>query len=330
VSLPPLASLQAFSAAARTKSVKDAARELHLSPSALSRQISALEQHLGVSLFLRRPTGLELTPAGGRYLETVAEVLTALREAQEALAPERGPLRVSALESFCAKWMVPRLGGFRAAHPGIELEIEATLRYADFDRDPVDVAIRFGTGPWEELHSEPLVDLLYTPVYAPALRDADPPLRTIDDLARHPWIHVSQVPEAWRDWTRAVGRPDLRPPREVTYDHVGIALSAAEAGQGVALGTNVVAARDLAEGRLCAPFPRARSAQTYHLVCREEGLADPRITAFRDWLVASLGDGGECVFRPLRGAIHSFTTVPACARRTRACRNFACAAPGPP
>jgi LysR family transcriptional regulator, glycine cleavage system transcriptional activator len=288
VPLPPLASLEAFSAAARTRSVKEAARELHLSPSALSRQISALEDHLGTALFLRLPTGLELTPSGRRYLATVAQVLVALRDAQEALAPQRGPLRVSALESFCAKWMVPRLGGFRAAHPGVELEIEATLRYADFDRDPVDVAIRFGTGPWEGLHSEPIVDLEFTPVFSPALRDADPPLRTIDDLARHPWIHVSQVPDAWRDWTRAVGRPDLTSPRDVTYDHVGIALSAAEAGQGIALGTNVVAARDLAEGRLCAPFPRAHSDQTYHLVCREEGLLDPRITAFRDWLVASL------------------------------------------
>jgi LysR family transcriptional regulator, glycine cleavage system transcriptional activator len=287
VSLPPLASLSAFAAAARTKSFKDAARELHLSPSALSRQIAALEEHLGVALFLRLPTGLELTPAGRRYLETVSGVLAALREAQDALAPERGPLRVSALESFCAKWMVPRLGSFRAAHPGIELEIEATLRYADFDRDPVDVAIRFGTGPWGGLHSEPIVDLLYTPVFAPALADGDPPLRSIDDLARHPWIHVSQVPDAWRDWTRAVGRADLRPPRDVSYDHVGIALSAAEAGQGVALGTNIVAARDLAEGRLCAPFPRVPSAQTYHLVCREEGLSDPRITAFRDWLVGA-------------------------------------------
>jgi LysR family glycine cleavage system transcriptional activator len=290
VSLPPLASLQAFAAAARARSVKDAARELHLSPSALSRQISALEEHLGTPLFLRLPTGLELTPAGRRYLETVARVLAELRDAQAALAPRRGPLRVSALESFCAQWMVPRLGGFRAAHPDVELEIEATLRYADFERDPVDVAIRFGTGPWSALHSEPLVDLSYTPVFSPALRDGEPPLRTVDDLARHPWIHVTQVPDAWRDWARAVGRPELRPPREIAFDHVGIALSAAEAGQGVALGTNVVAARDLAEGRLCAPFPRVRSARTYHLVCREEGLSDPRIAAFRDWLVAGLAE----------------------------------------
>jgi LysR family glycine cleavage system transcriptional activator len=292
VSLPPLASLEAFSAAARTRSFKDAARALHLSPSALSRQIAALEEHLGVSLFLRTPAGLELTPAGRRYLETVARVLAALREAQDALAPQRGPLRVSALESFCAKWMIPRLGSFRATHPDVELEIEATLRYADFERDPVDVAIRFGTGPWHDLHSEPIVDLSFTPVFSPSLVDADPPLRTLDDLARHPWIHVTQVPDAWRDWTIAVGRPDLRPPRDVSYDHVGIALSAAEAGQGIALGTNVVASRDLEDGRLLAPFPRVRSAQTYHLVCRAEGLADPRIAAFRDWLVAELDETG--------------------------------------
>jgi LysR family transcriptional regulator, glycine cleavage system transcriptional activator len=289
VSLPPLPSLLAFSSAARAGSFKEAARELHLSPSALSRQIQALEQHLGVSLFLRLPTGLELTPAGRHYLETVDSVIAALRGAQEALGARRvGPLRVSALESFCAKWLVPRLGRFYAEHPEVELEIEATLRYADFDRDRVDVAIRFGNGPWEGLHSEPLVDLTFTPVCSPALRDGEPPLRAIDDLARHTWIHVTQVPDAWRDWLRAVGRPELTPRREVTYDHVAIALSAAETGQGVALATDVVAGRDLAEGRLCAPFPRVVSAQTYHLVCRTEGLGDPRIAALRDWLVESL------------------------------------------
>jgi LysR family glycine cleavage system transcriptional activator len=313
VSLPPLSSLLAFSAAARTESFKDAARELHLSPSALSRQIQALERHLGVSLFLRLPTGLELTPDGRRYLATVDSAIASLRAAQEALGSRlAGPLRVSALESFCARWLVPRLGRFHAEHPELELEIEATLRYADFDRDPVDVAIRFGTGPWDGLHSEPLVDLAMTPVCSPALRDGEPPLAVLDDLARHTWIYVTQVPDAWKEWLRAVGRPDLTPRREVRYDHVGIALSAAETGQGVTLSTHVLAGRDLAEGRLCAPFPRVVSAQTYHLVCRTEGLADPRIAAFRDWLVESLD---------IRNADAPRAD---CAPCTCACREFVC------
>ena len=288
--LPPIASLRAFACSARTLSFKAAARELHVSPSALSRQVQALEQHLGVALFRRLNPGLELTEAGRRYLSTVEAVLGELRAAQEALSPPAGrPLRVSALESFCARWLVPRLAQFEAAHPGVELEIEATLRYADFARDEVDVAIRFGAGPWEGLHSEPLVDLAFTPLCTPALRDGDPPLRAVDDLAQHTLIHVVQVPAAWREWLREAGRPELRGRREVTYDHVGIALSAAEAGQGVALGSGILAERELREGRLCTPFAlRVPSRETYHLVCREEGLGDPRIAALRDWLVEAL------------------------------------------
>jgi LysR family glycine cleavage system transcriptional activator len=162
--LPPIAFLRAFSRAAETLSLKEAAADLNLSPSAVSRQIQSLEAHLGVTLFRRLNPGLEVTEEGLRYLETVNRVLGELRRAQDALAgPRSGPLRVSALESFTESWLIPHLSDFERAHSGIELQVEATLRYADFERDPVDVAIRFGTGPWAGLHSEPIVDLTYFP-----------------------------------------------------------------------------------------------------------------------------------------------------------------------
>jgi LysR family glycine cleavage system transcriptional activator len=288
--LPSIAWLQAFATAAETRSFKEAAARLHVSASALSRQVAGLEEHLGTPLFHRLNPGIELTPAGRRYLDTVERVLRDLRDAGSGLAADaRGPLRVSALESFSARWLVPHLSEFRAAHAGIELRIEATLRYADFNRDPVDVAIRFGTGPWEELHSEPIVDLDFFPVCSPALRDGCPPLREPEDLALHPWIHVSQVPDAWRDWVRATGDAPLHGTRDIEYDHVGIALSAAESGEGVALSSRLLCAAELEDGRLCVPFDApVRSEQTYHLVCRPGGLEDARIVAFRDWLVAAL------------------------------------------
>jgi len=288
--LPSTASLQAFVAAARTLSFKEAAAALHVSPSALSRQIQGLEEQLGVALFVRRNPGLSLTEAGERYLATAERVLRELREASAALAPGRaGPLRVSALESFSANWLVPRLPEFHARHPGIEIELEATLRYADFDRDPVDVAIRFGVGPWAELHAEPIVDLDFFPVCSPALRDGEPGLREPGDLARHPWIHVSQVPDAWADWARAIGQPGLHGTRDLRFDHVGIALSAAASGQGVAISSPLLIGAHVQDGRLCVPFDLpVRSASTYHLVCRPESLDDPRIVALRDWLVDAL------------------------------------------
>jgi LysR family glycine cleavage system transcriptional activator len=288
--LPPTAGLRAFCVVAETLSIKQAARELALSPSAVSRQIQGLEEHLGVPLLRRLNPGLELTAAGLRYRGRVEEALAVLRAAQRSVAPQpSGPLRVSALESFSAKWLIPNLPGFEAVHPGVELEIEATLRYADFDRDPVDVAIRFGEGPWDGLHSEPLVDLDFFPVCSPALAAGEPGLREPRDLAAHTCIGISQTPEAWRGWLERAGLAGLEPRRRVVYDHVEIALSAAVSGQGVALSTEILCAPELADGRLVAPFPlRTRSASTYHLVCREEGLGDPRIVALRDWLVAAL------------------------------------------
>ena len=288
--LPPIAFLRAFSRAAETLSFKEAAAELNLSPSAVSRQIQSLEVHLGVALFRRLNPGLEITAEGRRYLEAVNRVLGELRRAQEDFAvPCSGPLRVSALESFTESWLVPHLADFERAHPGIELQVEATLRYADFDRDPVDVAIRFGTGPWADLHSEPIVDLTYFPVCSPALLAGESPLREPVDLRWHTIIHVSQTPDAWDDWLRQAGVAGLKPRRTVTYDHLSIALSAAESGHGVALSSEFLCAQRLRAGRLCVPFEvRVRSPSTYHLVCRPEGLEDPRIVALRDWLVDAL------------------------------------------
>lgn len=287
--LPPTSSLRAFSLAARWLSFKRAADELSLSPSALSRQIQALEQHLGVALFRRLNPGLELTDEGRCYLAAVDVALDQLTAAQRQIVSHPRELRVSALQSFSESWLVPRLPEFERRHPDIELTIEATLRYADFARDPVDVAIRFGRGPWEGLHSEPLVDLDYFPVCSPELARGDPPLREPADLARHSLIHVAQTPHAWTAWLRAAGVEHLEGRRSVTYDHAGIALSAAASGQGVALSTEILCASWLHDGRLCQPLPqRARSAETYHLVCRPEGLDDPRIAALRDFLVEGL------------------------------------------
>jgi len=289
--LPPIAFLRAFSRAAETLSFKEAASDLHLSPSAVSRQIQSLEAHLGVTLFRRLNPGLEITEEGRRYLEIVNRVLGELRRAQEGFTvPPSGPLRVSALESFTESWLIPHLADFERLHPGIELQVEATLRYADFERDPVDVAIRFGSGPWSDLHSEPIVDLTYFPVCSPALRDGEPPLGEPGDLRAHTIIHVSQTPDAWDEWMRQAGVGGLRAKRSVTYDHLSIALSAAESGHGVALSSEFLCAPRIAAGRLCAPFAlRVRSAATYHLVCRPEGLEDARIVALRDWLVDALG-----------------------------------------
>jgi LysR family glycine cleavage system transcriptional activator len=285
--LPPTSSLRAFSRAARTLSFKRAAEELHVSPSALSRQIQALEEHLGIALFQRLNPGLALTEEGLRYLRAVDTALAQLEAAQDQFGRQR-PLRVSALESFSESWLVPNLKDFETAHPDVQIELEATLRYADFTRDAVDVAIRFGTGPWDGLHSEPILDLDFFPVCSPEIAAGEPPLRRPADLAHHTLIHVAQTPDAWEQWLRTVG-VEFEARRNVTYDHVSIALSAAEAGQGVAISTAILCAQRVGAQRLCRPFREtARSEATYHFVCRPENLETSRVTALRDWLVERL------------------------------------------
>ena len=287
---PSLLFLEAFVKAAEKLSFKDAADELHVSPSALSRRIQSLEEHLGVALFRRLNPGLELTTEGSRYLMAVRRVFSELRAAERALKPERSaPLRISALQSFTESWLIPHLPDFERRHPGIELEVTATLAYADFDRDPVDVAIRFGTGPWDGVHSEPLLDLEYLPVCSPRLLEGDDARRTPADLAGHTQIRISQIPDAWPAWLRAAGVGDLVPKKIVTYDHLSIVLSAAESAQGVALCAPFLCTQRLASGKLVVPFDiRLEASSTYHLVCRPGELDDPRIVALRDWLVDSL------------------------------------------
>jgi LysR family glycine cleavage system transcriptional activator len=291
-SLPSLPALRVFEAAGRHLSFTLAADELHVTTSAVSRQIRALEGDLGLRLFERRSRGLELTRKGAAYLAEVADALRRLDRASAALRADGGRcvLRLSVLPSFAGNWLVPRLPAFEKAHPGIDVVMEATTRYADFAREPVDVAIRFGTGPWKGVESEPLLPLEFYPVCRPDQIRGDPPLRRIPDLARHTWLEEIHVPKAWQLWLEAAGAQALEPVRRVEYDNAQIMLDAVMAGQGVALTTDVIAERYLRERRLIRPFRvRAQSTFTYHLVFRSEDRGSPPVGAFRDWIVAEMG-----------------------------------------
>ena len=296
--LPSLPALRVFEAAGRLESFTLAADELDVTTSAVSRQIGALERALGVKLFERLPRGLRLTPEGTRYLAEVADALRRLEQASTALrGGTRRTLRLSVLPSFAGNWLVPRLPAFEAAHPDVDVMLEATTRYADFRHEQVDLAIRFGTGPWEGLASERLLPLEYYPVCKPnRLRS----LRRPADLARDTWLDEVHVPQAWPSWLKAAGVPGIEPVRRLTYDNAQLMLDAAMAGQGVALATDVLAERYLRERRLAQPFTiRAASAATYHLVMRPDDRSRADVCAFRDWIVAemALWQSGRQAFR---------------------------------
>jgi LysR family transcriptional regulator, glycine cleavage system transcriptional activator len=285
--LPSLPALRVFEAAGRLESFTLAADELDVTTSAVSRQIGALERALGVKLFERLPRGLRLTPEGTRYLAEVADALRRLEQASTALrGGARRMLRLSVLPSFAGNWLVPRLPAFEAAHPDVDVMLEATTRYAEFRHEQVDLAIRFGTGPWEGLASEALLPLEYYPVCKPSrLRS----LRRPADLARDTWLDEVHVPQAWPSWLKAAGVPGIEPIRRLTYDNAQLMLDAAMAGQGVALATDVLAERYLRERRLAQPFTiRADSPATYHLVTRPDDRGRGDVRAFRDWIVGEM------------------------------------------
>lgn len=302
--LPPLDSLRTFEAAARHLSFTRAAEELHVTQSAVSHRIKALEGHLGVPLFRRLNRTLLLTDAGQAYQSAVRRALDDLTRATRALVDleTSGVLTISVLPSFAAKWLVPRMESFQARHPDIALRIAASEALADFTRDGVDVAIRLGLGSWPGLAIDPLREEWVTPVCAPALTEGEGGVRTPSDLQRHTLLHDDHtlarehmgLAEAsyagWRDWLEAAGVEDIDASRGPRFSHTYMALQAAIDGRGVALGQGLLAADDLMHGRLVEPFDlRLPAGFGYYLVCPEAAATRPKVVAFRDWLRAEIG-----------------------------------------
>lgn len=296
--LPPLNALRAFEAAGRLLSFSRAAEELHVTPAAVSHQIKSLEQYLGVRLFRRRPHGLLLTEAGQRALPGVSAGFDRLARAVAGLrdAEASRPLTVSVAPSFAAKWLVPRLEDFRHRYAGTEIRIDATERMADFRQDDVDVGVRYGSGNYQGLHVERLAAQSVFPVCSPWLAQGDPPLRKPDDLRHHTLIHVDwaraglTAPD-WPTWLDSAGVTGVDATAGPRYGQQSMAVQAAIAGHGVALGSGLLVADDLAAGRLVRPFEHAlHEEHTYFLVCLPEAAESPRVRMFRDWLFEEIAE----------------------------------------
>ena len=296
--LPPLNSLRAFEAAARHLSLKKAAGELNVTPAAVSHQIRTLEEYCGTPLFHRLARALRLTEAGQAALPLLREGFDKLAEAADAMrAGERaGILTVSVAPSFGAKWLIPRLDRFRAAHPEFDVRIDATDVLVNFAGDGVDVALRYGRGTYRNLRSECLMPEVAFPVCSPRLLERDPPLRRPEDLRHHTLLHVQwrtedDVAPSWRMWLRAAGVEGVDVERGPRFSVHGMALEAAIAGQGVALTGAALVEGDLKAGRLVRPFPPSASQATafcYYLVYPEAKAGDAKVMAFRDWVLGEV------------------------------------------
>jgi DNA-binding transcriptional LysR family regulator len=285
--------LRGFEAAARLLSFTRAGEELHLTQSAVSRQMQELESQLGARLFERRHRALALTEAGQQFYAAAAQVLATMRAATDRLRAQSGrrALAGTTTHSFAALWLIPRLAGFTRAHPGVDVRISADTRVQDLERDGMDVAIRHGPASLAGPNAERLFGERVFPVCNPKLlQDKSRPLKTPADLSRHvllayddpdvrhPWLH-------WRSWLEVEGLSELKPAGRISFSGYEQIIAAAVAGHGVALGRTPLLKDALASGELVAPFKRsADPARAYYAVVSPNAQSRPEVAAFTAWL----------------------------------------------
>ena len=291
--LPSLDFLRGFEAAGRTLSFTRSAEELFVTQSALSRQVKALEDALGVPLFERRHRALALTPAGQAFHRAVSEHLRAIALAADAAGRQaREPgLTLTTTVSFASLWIIPRLSRFRARHPDVEVYVSADDRTVDLDRGDVDIAVRYLA---ESAVPEGAIRLFgerMLPVVAPAVaRDPRTPLARPSDLSRHVLLHLDDTDGRlpwlnWTAWLTSNGEPDLKPAGALRFRLYDQLIQAAVGGQGVALGRLPLLAELLRDGRLVAPFTkRFESTRGYYVLVAPHAAGRPDVAAFVGWL----------------------------------------------
>jgi len=285
--LPPLNALRAFEAAGRLGSIKDAAAELHVTHGAVSQQVRLLEEWLGAPLFERQNRRVALTPAAKAYLDKVGPLFEQLSLATARYGVTETVARtlsVNASATFTLRWLVPRLAGFRAAHPDVEVSVETSNAPLESLSDGYDVIIRggpdtfYGYGTRSFLHEE------RAPVCSPALLQRLP-LQSAGDLRQHTLLHTSSLPRLWPDWLASAQMPTLIPAATLNFDHFYLTLQAAIDGIGIAIGPIALVADDLAAGRLVEPFAMPRlPSRSYCTYVPDDKSGDELVGQFCAWL----------------------------------------------
>lgn len=304
--LPPLNALRAFEAAARHSSVHKAARELHVTPAAVSHQVKGLEEFLGIMLFKRSPRRITLTPAGEACLPKLTAAFEQMAQAVAAAQQfaHAGRVVVTVPPALATKWLIPKLSTFRDRHGDIDLRISARQSLVDRSRgendqgthllDGGDIAIRFGDGDYPGYVTHKLFTSYSLPMCSPRLLEGPNALRTPDDLRNHTLLHyesdIAMMDVGrpnWASWLKAADVRGVNTRRGPTFNHVALAMQAAADGLGVVLGIPVMASEEIAEGSLVAPFSLSLpTGASYYLVHTAAAEREPSIMAFRDWILS--------------------------------------------
>ncbi|WP_077549446.1 transcriptional regulator GcvA [Pseudorhizobium flavum] len=293
--LPPLQNLRAFEATARRLSMTLAAEELHLTHGAVSRQIKALEDHLGTPLFRRLTRKIELTEAGASFFSVVTRLLSELAREAEAIRSRSDTQRlvISSGVSFASRWLTPRLHRLMALYPEFDVHLEVTDIWVDFARSQIDVALRYGPGIYPAATAERIMNETVSPVCAPEYREQVGGLAEPSDLSKCQLIHEVGMTATWERWFAMMNLPYAKG-RGPGYSHGSMSIEAAIRGEGVALGRSVLVAEDLRQGRLVAPFPQAKLDVElgYDLVYRNGNQLHPKVQAIRAWLADEVRNAG--------------------------------------
>jgi len=286
--LPALNALRSFEVAARHLSFTKAAEELFVTQAAVSHQIKALEQDLGVPLFRRLNRSLALTEEGQTLLPYVRgafeQLAMGVRQLEEFC--RSGALTVTTTPSVAGHWLVGRLGRLKLAHPDIELRVNATERNVDLLREDIDCGIRHGSGEWAGLRADRLFQAKLAPLCSPSLLAGDKPLSQPSDLVHHTLLHALDSADEWPLWLHAAGVDGIDLKRGLRFDSGEIALQAAASGVGIAMGRMPMMNDDIASGRLVEPFELSLDNHwAYYFVVPEAIAEQPKIEAFRNWLL---------------------------------------------
>jgi len=310
--LPSLPSLTIFEASARHSSFTRAAEELNMTQGAVSKQVRALEDFLGIHLFERVRQRIVLTESGQLYLARVREALEIMETAtMEALAAqgEDGILNIATLPTFGTRWLAPRIQRFIARHPRIALNISARSWPFDLVEENVDVAVYFGESPWPGGPSDRLMEDEVIPVCAPALLSPAGPLRSLEDIAEAELLHHRARPRAWKDWLQLHGETRVNPFRGLRFEQFEMIIQAAVSGLGMAIVPRFMIETELLNGSLVTPFGKPmKSPQSYYLVYPERKQHLPAVQAFRRWVLDEVAGGpthGLPTRRRRKSALHS-------------------------
>ncbi|MGE8469402.1 MAG: LysR substrate-binding domain-containing protein [Pseudomonas putida] len=284
--LPPLPALHTFLITAQHCNFTRAGQELHITQGAVSRQIAALEEHLGYALFQRQARGLSLTREGQDWLPRVQQVFALIEQGVREVGGHRATLQLKA-PTCVMRWLLPRLMEWQALRPDVPVELTTTVQHGvDFRREGFDAAVVYGSLPNHGLQVRKLFDEQLTPVCAPSLLQGPLPLVKIDDLMRHMLLHPSRDEHDWRLWLQAAGATfDAQGPKQ-HFETLDMAMAMASQGTGVAIGDWSLIGDDLHSGRLCMPFAlKVTTGKGYYLVSQAKHLP-AGLVELMDWLQA--------------------------------------------